>query len=45
MILHIIPDEKFIDIAYKLFNNQSPDNNSKFKYIKITPVIKISRFK
>ncbi|MDD2886295.1 MAG: TDP-N-acetylfucosamine:lipid II N-acetylfucosaminyltransferase [Aliarcobacter sp.] len=52
MILHIVPDEKFIDIAYKLFDNQNPDNNqfiivaskSKFKYIKTTPIIKISKF-
>ena len=46
MILHIVHDEKFIDIASKIFEGASPSNNeyvilsapSKLKYIKQTPV-------
>jgi len=53
MILHIVPDEKFIDMAYDIFEEASPNNNEfmvvtkqkKFKYIKTTPITKISRFK
>lgn len=46
MILHIVPDEKFIDAAYRAFEDASPDNNEfviishkqPLKYIKITPI-------
>lgn len=45
MILHIITDEKFIDIAYKVFEEAQPHqnsfmlitNNKKIKFIKDTP--------
>jgi hypothetical protein len=50
MILHIVPDEKFIDMAYNMFEKASPNNNEfmvvtkqkSFKYIKTTPVTKIT---
>jgi len=52
MILHIVPDEKFIDMAYKVFEKSDPDNNEvvvitkqeNLNHIKITPVIKKSSF-
>ncbi|WP_121628875.1 TDP-N-acetylfucosamine:lipid II N-acetylfucosaminyltransferase [Poseidonibacter antarcticus] len=51
MILHIVPDDKFIDMAYNMFEKASPNNNEfmvvtqkdKFKYIKTTPITKITR--
>ena len=51
MILHIAPDDKFIDMAYKMFENISPYNNEfvvvteveKFKYIITTPITKMRR--
>lgn len=53
MILHIVPDDKFIDMAYNMFEKASPNNNEfmvvgkheKFKYIKTTPITKISPMK
>lgn len=50
MILHIVPDDKFIDMAYNIFEKASPNNNEfmvvtkqkEFKYIKTTPITKIS---
>lgn len=52
-ILHIVHDEKFIDIAYRLFESASPGNNtfviiskpSRLKYIKYTPVKFVSRLR
>ena len=52
MILHIAPDDKFIDMAYNMFEKVSPNNNEfivvtkqkKFRYIKTTPITKISHF-
>ena len=51
MILHIVLDEKFIDMAYNIFEKVSPKNNefmvitdeNKFKYIKTTPITKITK--
>lgn len=51
MILHIVPDDKFIDMAYNMFEKATPNNNEfmvvtrqkKFKYIKTTPITKITR--
>lgn len=45
MILHLVNDEKFIDIAYRMFEDASPDNNEcmvlssseSLTYIKNTP--------
>jgi dTDP-N-acetylfucosamine:lipid II N-acetylfucosaminyltransferase len=53
MILHIAPDEKFIDMSYIMFEKASPRNNefivitnkNSFKYIKTTPITKIKLFK
>ncbi len=54
MILHIVSDEKFIDMAYKVFEGASPENNEfmlvsnkkiQFKYIKNTPITLISPYK
>lgn len=53
MILHIVPDDKFIDMAYNMFEKASPNNNEfmvvtnkeKFNYIKTTPITKVSRKK
>lgn len=55
MILHIVNDEKFIDRAYKRFEEASPNNNEfmlisnnkqeQFKYIKNTPITIISIYK
>ena len=55
MILHIVHDEKFIDGAYKRFEEVSPNNNEfmvisnnkqrQFKYIKNTPITIISQYK
>ena len=53
MILHIAEDEKFIDVAYNMFEKASPNNNkfiiiSKLKknlYIRTSPVSTISTFK
>ena len=50
MILHIVIDDKFIDMAYNVFEKVSPNNNefmvvtnqNKFKYIRITPITCIS---
>ncbi len=52
MILHIIPDDKFIDIAYRLFEDVYPNNNqyviiskeNHFKYVNSIPLkaIKLS---
>ncbi len=52
MILHILPDDKFIDMAYDMFEKASPQNNlfivetnrKSFKYIKNSAVKKISSF-
>ena len=53
LILHIVSDEKFIDIAYKMFEKVSPSNNEfmlvsnkeiQFKYIKNTPITLISPY-
>ena len=51
-ILHLVPDEKFIDTAYKNFESVAPSCNTffvpswdkKLKYIKNTPVIFINPF-
>jgi dTDP-N-acetylfucosamine:lipid II N-acetylfucosaminyltransferase len=51
MILHIIPDEKFIDMAYRAFEKASPNNNKyvivgekrDYVYLKNTPAIFVSR--
>lgn len=51
MILHIVTDDKFIDMAYNIFEKASPNNNefmvvtdiNKFKYIKTTPITKIKK--
>lgn len=51
MILHIVPDDKFIDMAYEIFELACPNNNEfmvitnkeKIKYIKTTPIAKISK--
>ncbi len=53
MILHIVPDDKFIDMAYNMFEKASPNNNEfmvvtkqeNFKYIKTTPITRISPLK
>ncbi|WP_277640145.1 TDP-N-acetylfucosamine:lipid II N-acetylfucosaminyltransferase [Wolinella succinogenes] len=53
MILHIVEDDKFIDVTYNIFEIVSPNNNEfmvvtkqeKFKYIKTTPITKISPLK
>ncbi len=53
MILHIVPDNKFIDMAYNMFEKASPNNNKfmvvtrqkEFKYIKTTPITKVVRDK
>ena len=53
MILHIVSDDKFIDMAYNMFEKASPNNNEfmvvtnkeKFNYIKTTPITKITRKK
>lgn len=53
MILHIVPDEKFIDMAYNMFEKARPNNNefmvvgnrSSFKHIKTTPITRISRLR
>lgn len=50
-ILHIVHDEKFIDIAYRLFEESSPKNNTfiiisaphKLNFIKFTPVCFVTR--
>jgi len=52
MLLHIVPDEKFIDAAYRIFEVACPGNNefviiSKRKplqYIKKTPIRFVGRF-
>lgn len=54
MILHIVSDEKYIDIAYKSFEKASPGNNEfmivsytkeiQFKHIKNTPMTPISPY-
>lgn len=52
MILHIVPDDKFIDIAYNMFEKISPNNNefmvvtkvNRFKYIKTAPITKVNPF-
>ncbi|MDD2509377.1 MAG: hypothetical protein PHS78_10115 [Aliarcobacter skirrowii] len=51
MILHIVPDDKFIDMAYNMFEKASPNNNEfmivgkfdKFKYIKTTPITQVNK--
>ena len=51
MILHIVPDEKFIDRVYRVYKNVNPNNNvfittgeqKELKYIKKTPIIFIKR--
>jgi len=53
MILHIVPDDKFIDMAYNMFEIACPNNNEflvvtnnkNLKYIKTTPVTKVSHIK
>ena len=53
MILHIVHDDKFIDMAYNIFEKASPNNNEfmivtkqkEFKYIKTTPITRISPLK
>lgn len=53
MILHIVPDDKFIDMAYNMFEKASPNNNEfmvvtkqkKFIYIKTTPITIVSPIK
>ena len=53
MILHIVPDEKFIDMAYDIFEAVQPknnkflmaDNKKLLRYIRKTPVEKISKVK
>jgi len=53
VILHIVPDDKFIDMAYNMFEKASPNNNEfmvvtkqeNFKYIKTTPITRISPLK
>lgn len=48
MILHLVPDEKFIDFAFGLFDKVTSDNrfmaitNSDFKYIKTKKIEKLS---
>lgn len=51
MILHIVPDEKFIDAAYRAFEAANPNNNEfviigkkqPLRYIKKTPIRFIGR--
>lgn len=51
MILHIVPDEKFIDAAYRAFEEVNPNNNEfviiskkhPLKYIKKTPIRFVER--
>lgn len=53
MILHIAHDDKFIDMAYNMFEKATPNNNEfiiatkqkSFKYIKTTPATKITPLK
>jgi len=50
MILHIVTDDKFIDMAYRIFEEVSPNNNvfllvgknQEFTYIKKTPIQTVS---
>jgi hypothetical protein len=50
MILHIVVDDKFIDMAYNMFERVNQNNNEfmvvtnqkVFKYIKTTPITKVS---
>lgn len=52
MILHILPDDKFIDMAYNMFEKASPGNNEfmivtkakKLNYVKTTSITKITKF-
>ena len=52
MILHLCTDQKFIDMAYDMFEKASPNNNEfmiisktkNFKYIKKTPITTIKPF-
>lgn len=49
MILHIVHDNKFIDMAYSIFEKVNPDNNhlvvvskqKKMEYIKTTPITQV----
>jgi hypothetical protein len=51
MILHLVPDEKFIDAAYRAFEEANPDNNEfviiskkhPLRFIKNTPIRFVER--
>jgi len=53
MILHLVPDDKFIDAAYRVFEEASPNNNEfaiisqiqPLQYIKETPITFIEHTK
>lgn len=52
MLLHIVPDDKFIDAAYRIFEEASPGENAfvffsekkPLRYIKKTPIQFVGRF-